>query len=42
LRGLKERAGHIGGELQVQSAPGRGTTITLEMEMPYDPRADRR
>ena len=42
LRGLKERAGHIGAELQVRSAPGRGTTVTLEMEMPYDPRADRR
>jgi NarL family two-component system sensor histidine kinase YdfH len=42
LRGLKERADHIGGELQVRSAPGRGTTVTLEMEMPYDPRADRR
>jgi len=46
LRGLKERAAHLGGELEVRSAPGRGTTVTLEMEawratMPYDPRADR-
>jgi signal transduction histidine kinase len=42
LRGLKERAAHLGGELEVRSAPGKGTTVTLEMEMPYDPRAYRR
>jgi NarL family two-component system sensor histidine kinase YdfH len=41
LRGLKERAAHLGGELEVRSAPGRGTTVTLEMEIPNDPRADR-
>ena len=42
LRGMRERARHIGGELAVHSAPGKGTTVILEMEMPYDPRADRR
>ncbi|MBN1581041.1 MAG: sensor histidine kinase [Anaerolineae bacterium] len=42
LRGMQERAGHLGGELAVRSEPGRGTTVTLEMEMPYDPRVDRR
>ena len=46
LRGLKERARHLGGELEVRSTPGMGTTVTLEMEAwrattPYDPRADR-
>jgi len=41
LRGMKERARHVGGELVVHSAPGKGTTVVLEMEMPYDPRADR-
>jgi signal transduction histidine kinase len=39
---MKERARHIGGELVVRSAPGKGTTVILEMEMPYDPRFDRR
>jgi len=42
LRGMKERARHIGGELAVRSVPGKGTTVILEMEIPYDPRADRR
>jgi NarL family two-component system sensor histidine kinase YdfH len=42
LRGMKERARHIGGELAMHSAPGKGTTVILEMEMPYDPRFDRR
>lgn len=40
LQGMKERAEHIGGALQVRSVPGRGTTVTLEMEMGHDPRAD--
>ncbi|TFG72867.1 MAG: sensor histidine kinase, partial [Anaerolineales bacterium] len=31
LRGLKERAVHLGGELEVRSAPGRGTTVILDM-----------
>jgi NarL family two-component system sensor histidine kinase YdfH len=32
IRGMKERARTIVGELEVRSAPGKGTTITLEME----------
>jgi signal transduction histidine kinase len=42
LRGIKERADHIGGDLQVHSTPGRGTTVALELEMFDDPRLDRR
>ena len=42
LRGMKERASHIGGKLRVRSAPGEGTTVTLEMETSHDPGADRR
>jgi len=41
IQGMKERAEHIGGELQVRSVMGRGTTVTLEMEMAHDPRAHR-
>ncbi|AOS43933.1 Sensor histidine kinase LiaS [Lacunisphaera limnophila] len=29
LRGLRGRAGKIGGELQIQSAPGQGTTVRV-------------
>ncbi|MBN1640895.1 MAG: sensor histidine kinase [Anaerolineae bacterium] len=42
LRGMRERAGAIGADLRVRSAPGKGTTVTLEMEWPDDPRVDRR
>lgn len=35
LRGMRERAAHLGGGLEVRSAPGRGTTVTLEMEAPW-------
>jgi signal transduction histidine kinase len=41
LRGMEERAAHLGGNLVIHSAPGDGTTITLDMEIPNDPRADR-
>ena len=48
LRGLRERAAHLGGELEVRSAPGKGTTVILDMagvkmimERQHDPRADR-
>jgi NarL family two-component system sensor histidine kinase YdfH len=34
LRGMRARASHIGGALRVESAPGAGTTVTLEMETP--------
>jgi NarL family two-component system sensor histidine kinase YdfH len=33
LRGMRERARAIGGELEVRSAPGKGTTIGLELEV---------
>jgi two-component system sensor histidine kinase DegS len=32
LMGMKERAAHIGGVLVVDSAPGQGTTVRLEIE----------
>ena len=41
IQGMKERAEHIGGKLQVHSVIGKGTTVTLEMEMAYDSRAHR-
>jgi signal transduction histidine kinase len=31
LFGLRERAAHLGGRLQVESAPGRGCTLTMEV-----------
>ena len=36
LVGMSERAGLLGGSLQVRSAPGRGTDVTSSL--PYDPR----
>ncbi|MCJ7551076.1 MAG: sensor histidine kinase, partial [Anaerolineae bacterium] len=33
-QGMRERAEHVGGDLQVRSVVGKGTTVTLEMEMP--------
>jgi signal transduction histidine kinase len=36
LRGLRERAESIGGWLDVSSAPGKGTTITLSAPIPTD------
>jgi signal transduction histidine kinase len=32
LLSMKERAMAIGGDLQVSSGPGRGTTITVEVK----------
>jgi NarL family two-component system sensor histidine kinase YdfH len=32
IRGMRERATHIGGELAVRSTPGQGTTVVLELE----------
>jgi signal transduction histidine kinase len=34
LRGLRGRAGKIGGELQIDSAPGRGTTVRIRVQLP--------
>jgi signal transduction histidine kinase len=31
LRGMEERAAQVGGRLLIQSAPGQGTTIHVEM-----------
>jgi signal transduction histidine kinase len=31
LFGMRERAGYIGGQVEVTSAPGRGTTVTAEI-----------
>lgn len=32
MRGMRERSARIGGELLLHSAPGEGTTVTLELE----------
>jgi signal transduction histidine kinase len=32
IRGMRERAAQMGAALEVQSAPGRGTTIVLDLE----------
>ena len=34
LVGIRERAEHLHGEVKIQSAPGRGTTITLVVPVP--------
>jgi signal transduction histidine kinase len=39
LRGMFERAGIMGGKLQVESQPGQGTTIHLTVEEGRGPRA---
>ena len=31
LLGLRERAAHLGGRLEVESSPGRGVTLTMEV-----------
>jgi len=38
LRGLVDRLGALGGRLEVDSPPGRGTTVRAVV--PRDPRAD--
>jgi signal transduction histidine kinase len=35
FRTMEERAQRIGGELQVESAPGKGTTLTVRTEIPH-------
>jgi signal transduction histidine kinase len=41
LTSMEERASGIGGRLAIESAPGRGTTIELEVSCDGDPRPDR-
>jgi signal transduction histidine kinase len=31
LLGMRERAGHIGAEFRIDSVPGRGTTVSVEL-----------
>jgi len=33
IRSMKDRAAHLGGELQIQSAPGQGTTVQVEIPL---------
>jgi signal transduction histidine kinase len=41
LTSMEERARALGGRLEIDSAPGRGTTIGLEVSCGGDPRPDR-
>jgi signal transduction histidine kinase len=41
LTSMEERAGGLGGRLAIESAPGKGTTIELEVACDGDPRPDR-
>ncbi|TMK95804.1 MAG: GAF domain-containing sensor histidine kinase [Actinobacteria bacterium] len=42
LISMRERAEEIGGALRVRSAPGTGTTVSLEVDLDgHDPRSDR-
>jgi signal transduction histidine kinase len=41
LTSMEERARALGGRLTIDSGPGRGTTITLEVACDGDPRPDR-
>ena len=41
LTSMEERAGALGGRLAIDSAPGRGTTITLEVDCAGDSRPHR-
>ena len=34
LLGMEERVGRLGGRLQIDSRPGRGTTISAELPLP--------
>jgi signal transduction histidine kinase len=36
LRGMRERATTLGGQLQIESAPGQGTTIKLNIPLPKE------
>jgi signal transduction histidine kinase len=37
LRNMKRRLEEIGGECQIESAPARGTTVTLQLLFPPKP-----
>jgi len=41
LTSMEERARALGGQLEISSAPGAGTTVSLEVRADGDPRADR-
>jgi signal transduction histidine kinase len=41
LTSMEERARGLGARLEIASAPGRGTTISLEVACDGDPRPDR-
>ena len=41
LTSMEERARALGARLRIDSAPGRGTTIALEVACDGDPRPDR-
>ncbi len=36
LRGMQERASTLGGDFQLQTAPGKGTTITVRVPLPEE------
>ena len=35
VMGMRERARHFGGDIQITSAPGRGTLMRLSIELPH-------
>ena len=37
VMGMRERAGHFGGTLQIESVPGSGTWVRLTMPLPEEP-----
>ena len=40
VMGMRERAGHFGGELMIDSVPGHGTLVRLTMPLPAGDRGD--
>lgn len=40
VKGMQERAAAIGGQLTIQSAPGQGTTVRLQIPRPHERRID--
>ena len=41
LLGMQERASLVGASLEIESAPGQGTTILVRMAVPMTPAGDR-